>query len=137
MHKTFFLSKEVSGVYELCWCFSNNQLSHDPLFFHETYLFPIVSSLIHSSFTSAMDLSSTVLEHLSKFSLSSVSHCLLCSYALLFSGFLPSLLLFLALLFLCIHWTPSLHYQLLYSSLRTPYHGWRLPRLLLFLQYTF
>jgi hypothetical protein len=87
MHKTFFLSKEASGVYEFYWHFSNNQLFHDPLFFHETCLLPLVLSLIPSSFVFATNLSSAELEHLSEFSLSSVSHYLPCSSGLLFSGF--------------------------------------------------
>jgi hypothetical protein len=94
MHKTFFLSKEVSGVYEFFYHFSNNHLFHDPLFFHEKFLLPLVLSLIPSSFASATDLSCASLEHLSEFSLSSVCHCLLCSSALLFSSFLQFLLMF-------------------------------------------
>jgi hypothetical protein len=67
MHTTLFLSKEVSGVYEFCWNFLNNHLFHDPLFFHETYLLPLVLSLIPSLFSYAIDLISASLKHLSDF----------------------------------------------------------------------
>jgi hypothetical protein len=88
MHKTFFLSKEASGVYDFYWHFSSNQLFYDPLFFHETCLLSLILNLIPSSFSSATDLISAALENLSDFSLSSVSQCLLCSSSLLFSSFL-------------------------------------------------
>jgi hypothetical protein len=135
MHKKFFLSKEVSGVHELYWHFWNSQLSHNHILFHDTYLLPLVLSLIPSLFSSATYLSSTTLENLSRFSLSSVSRCLLCIFALTSSCFIPFLLTFHALLFSCIHWTLSLHYQSLYSSLQLPFHEWRLPHLLPFPQY--
>jgi hypothetical protein len=135
MHKPFLLSKDVSDVHDLYWHFWNNQLFHDHPFFHGTYLLPLVLSLITSSFSSTTNLISATLEHLSDFSLSSVSHCLLCSSVLPSSGFLLFILTFYALLFPCIHWTQSLHYQLWYSGLRPPYHDWRLPHLLPFPQY--
>ena len=136
MHKNFLLSKEVSGVYEFCWHFFNNQLFHDPLFFHKTCLLPLVLSLIPSSFSSATDLISATLGNLSYFSLSPTSHFFLCSYALLFSGFLQFLLMFPSLLSPSVHWNLFVHYQLWYSGLRPPFHDSRLPFLLPFTQYT-
>jgi hypothetical protein len=135
MHKTFLLSKEVDGVHELYWNFWNNQLIHNHPFFHGTYHLPLVLIFLPSSFVSAIDLISATLKHLFDFSLSSVTCSMLCSSALLSSGFLPFLLTFISLLFPCVHWILSLHYQLWYSILRPPYLDWRFPHLLPFPQY--
>jgi hypothetical protein len=135
MHQNLFLSKEVSGVHELCWHFWNNQLFDKHVFFHENCLLTLVLSLIPSSFVSATDLRSAILKNLSDFALSSVSRYLLCSSTLPSSGFFSFLLMFSSVLLPCVYWTLYLHYQLWYFFLWPPYHDWRFPHLLSFPQY--
>jgi hypothetical protein len=110
MHKTFLLSKEVIGFYELYYHFWNNPLFHYNIFFHDTYLIPL--SLSHYWLGIAIDLGSAELEHLSNFALSSASDCPPCKSALLFLGSSQFLEMFLAALSPCVRWVMSLRYQL-------------------------
>jgi formate-dependent nitrite reductase membrane component NrfD len=135
MHKTFFLSKEVSGVYDFCWHLLNDHIFHDHLFFHDTFLLPL--AFINSWLDFVVDLSSPTLEHLSEFSPSLASCCLLFISTLLFSGLLQFLLMFHALLFTSIHWTLSLHYQLWYFGIWPLFHGCEILHLLPSLKFSF